>query len=381
MSGAMRTKEAPAKPPATALRLAAASFPKRGRRPVQLLKANALSLVLGCVILGLLIVCGLQLTRLAGCTAGWSLRYPGGISAQAAAAARHHAAENPEDSLWPTFWREDTLSLKNELAQSTSRGLWYSGEGALVWPARFVRGGWPGATDTAGCVVSKALAWQLFGSYDVIGKSVDIDGKPCFVRGVFEGDSPLCLLPTSDDSTDIAWQGVEFRAEDGVQKSDVETFARASGLGEAGSILSGDALFSLGLWLVLLPLLLPALWLLCRWVLRLTKSYPAPAKILLVLLLLVLALCLPQLLGLLPVWVIPSRWSDFSHWAALWGRFSAFIDVLIGMAPALRDVAMKRCLLALLACGCMLGPLCFWLAGRLPSHKPPSPAAHRPSAT
>ena len=69
----------------------------------------------------------------------------------------------------------------------------FNGEGSLCYPARFISGGYPGSEDTSGCATSTALAWQLFGSNDVVGQSLEWEGISLTVRGVFkENDGCFC---------------------------------------------------------------------------------------------------------------------------------------------------------------------------------------------
>ncbi len=319
------------------------------------------------VLLCLFVLGAAQLWRLAQLCPGWSLRYNTPIPGVAAATARAAAAENPEDGLWPTFWREETLPLQSELGQSESPCILYSGEGDLVWPARFTAGGWPGATDEGGCVVSESLAFRLWGSHDVLGRRLAVGERTCTVRGVLRQGGELCILQTdgaaglgSADSP--GWQGVELRAAPGLARGQIDTFLRAGGLAQPGAVLPGGGVVALGAWMLALPAIPALLWMLVRRVVRAAKKAPVAARVAGGLLLLALALALPLLLGLLPAWALPARWSDFSHWPALLGQLDGFIDTLLLLPPALRDAAMKQALLWILALGCAAAPLWLCLA-------------------
>lgn len=324
-------------------------------------KANAGRLALGAVILLLLGVALAQAARLETYYSDWSLRYNTPVSGQTANAARKYAVDNPEDSFWPTFWKERTLTLKSDLAEASARCLLYSGEGDLVWPAQFLSGGWPGATDEAGCTISTALAWRLWGSSEVLDKTLEIDGKTYTVRGVFEDDAELCMLSVGDTGSEDGWQAVELRGQSDTQAPDVETFAMNSGLGAPGTTLAAGGIAGMGKFIALLPLILIALLLVARWLYAVVKNYPTFIKIVAFLLCLLFAMYLPGLLNLLPAWVIPSEWSDFSHWLGLWEQLASAFRSLLSIAPSMRDVAAKQALILLSGCTLVGCPLAGWL--------------------
>lgn len=51
-------------------------------------------------------------------------------------------------------------------------------------------GGFPAGNDLAGCAISSGLAFSLWGSTDVCGMPVIMEGDRLYVRGVFEGEEP-----------------------------------------------------------------------------------------------------------------------------------------------------------------------------------------------
>ena len=325
------------------------------------MRENARIVVLVSVILCLLVLSFLQVSHISGYNNNWSLRYNTPISGQAAQTVRQYAVNNPEYSLWPTFWREDSILLESELTEVSARSIQYSGEGFLVWPAGFVQGGWPGATDESGCVISTNLAWRLWGSYDIVGKEVMIEGKPYYVRGIIDEKSAICLIGTDVAACPDGWQAAEFRSEAGVQRSDIITFMRSGGSGQADIILNGSGLFTLSLVLAFFPAFLLGGLLLIRWVAVISRGRPFVMKIIIVSLMMVFAILLPWFLDLFPSWVIPARWSDFSHWADLSVEFSGFIDSIFRLIPSMRDVMLKKALVTLVALSAFCSPLTIWL--------------------
>ena len=76
--------------------------------------------------------------------------------------------------------------------------LYYWGDASLVWGADCLAGGMPAPLDAGGCAVSTALAWQLFGSEEAVGLTLFQEKVEYTVRGVFESEEPVALLPKAD---------------------------------------------------------------------------------------------------------------------------------------------------------------------------------------
>ena len=168
----------------------------------------------------------------------------------------------------------------------------YQGDPALVWDPACLSGALPAPLDASGCAVSAALAWALFGSEDAVGLTLTWGDAVYTVRGIFDSEDCLALLP--------AWLPLAFAA--GVL---------------AAALLRAAAHRPL-------------------WV-RDAVGFA---------LLLAAALALPVALAAWPAWLTPSRWSDFAWWGRLagqpQGQFLAWLA-----APCLgRDLGFKAGLLA-----------------------------------
>ncbi len=250
-----------------------------------------------------------------------SLRYDTPISHAAATQARKQAAEQGEAAaFWPTFWAEQEGVETQGLHKAFARCLWFSGEAALVWPADFARGGAPGPLDEAGCCVSSALAWQLWGGEDVLGSAMAIGERSYTVRGVFREDDWLVMAGVGEAAFAGGWQAVELAGRpDGEARAAALGFARASGLGEPSTLVDGPGMASLAGFLAALPVAVMGLVLLVMLLRRLAKALPGSGKAwpLAFAALLLFALALPALLEALPPTFIPTRFSDFGFWARL----------------------------------------------------------------
>lgn len=338
------------------------------------IKKLALRALLWAVLLALLWASFAGWHTIRQCYPPFSLRYHTPLSGQSAYAARQYSVRQGGDVFWPTFWNQQKTSVKSELAETSVSCLYYSGDAALVWGADLVQGACPGAADTAGCAVSRALAWRLWGSTDVVGKQLEIDGVSCTVRGVFAGDTEIALASVGLEDTTRQWNAVELSGGPAAAtQADAANYATAAGLGQPDTVLEGNSVSFVAKALLSLPLLVLGARLLAHLWRRLRHRLPPSARgIALFLALLLLTLLLPRLLAVLPPSIVPGRWSDFSHWTALWGQWMENLRAFLGTVPYARDIAGKLLLIqqALLGFSTMV---CALLLGRTKAEPPTQP--------
>ena len=267
----------------------------------------------------------------------FSLRFGEDLSGEKAQAARQYAIDQKEENpFWYTYWRQDQARVKGETAELDTVCIRYSGEGRLAWDTTFLQGSWPGAADEDGCALSRPLAGSLFGSMDIVGMTVQVDGEEAIVRGVFEGEEPLVLLSEGEGTGTGSWQAAELSGgPKGADRTDAEAFAVSSSLGAPSAILTGKTILFIGWFLAFLPVII----LVVRGLCQIFILVPARRRGLAALILfLALAAALPLLLGLLPDWLIPGQWSDFSWWTILGEDLDTALRAFLGITPALRDV-------------------------------------------
>ncbi len=273
-----------------------------------------------------------------------SLRYARPLTAgQVEAALDDAAGAQRERTVSPTFWRQGTTALQGPAQAADAGVLWYWGEAAQVFPGEYLAGTAPGPWDEAGCAVSGALAWQLWGSLDAVGQRLEVEGAVRTVRGVFREKKALLLAASRPAAG--AFTAVELAAA-GLTAEEARAFAQNCGLGAPDFMVYGEGLVSLAVlaaWLPAAVLALAALVRLALW----SRSWPPLARQSFWLLALVgAALALPVLLGLVPGWLLPGRWSDFGFWAGLAQRLAAQAEEWFSLPPTLREVQAKGLLLA-----------------------------------
>lgn len=276
--------------------------------------------------------------RLGGVYGAISLRYHTPVGYDKAAQARRYAAQSGEGGFALTFYAEDKPEFAGGLHKATARCLWFSGDGYQVWPANFMAGAMPAALDGEGCALSSGLCWQLWGSYDAMGNTVEIGGRTYTVRGVFNEAEPLAMASVGEGMYHPGWQAVQLQ---GIPLAGAEeaarAFATASGLGQPDTLVNGPALKALCTLLAGLPLCALLLYTGARLLYWAMQKAGGKREFMLFLLLLGLALALPALLALLPASLVPSRWSDFSFWGRLGQRFLTAARAYFSLRPLWPD--------------------------------------------
>lgn len=243
-----------------------------------------------------------------------------------------------------TFWREETGTLARESQRVAAGAVRFYGEGAACYPAEFLRGGYPGAGDAAGCALSSEAAWRLFGSEDVVGQTVEFGEERYTVRGVFRGGEPLALLgaEAQDGFTHVELAGTPA----GDARDAALAFALTAGLGAPDQLCYGQSIAGFATACCFLPLLAAAWRLLCAGLRASRRMPPVARQVLWFGLALAFALCLPLALQSLPGWLVPAKWSDFSFWTSLAQTLGERFREWFALRPALKDVQAKQAMLA-----------------------------------
>lgn len=304
-------------------------------------KSKIMTILLWCIF-GTLLTIGFIEANAIARFPGASLRYSEPITGQAAHNARQYSIANIEhDTFWPTFWHQSTAELSAGARTAQTNSISFSGDAALVWPARYITGSAPSSIDSNGIAVSEALAHRLWGSTDIVGIPVYVDEAPRIVRGVFEGTAELALLSFHIEDISQSWTVVELSGgAPHPTRNNAESFAIASGLGRPDYVLMRGAI-SLARMMSILPLLIPAVYALALLIGSTRKYFRAVSKPIIFTGFILFAILLPLLLNALPPWLIPTHWSDFSFWSSLLQQANNSLREFLSINPMLRDVEMK----------------------------------------
>lgn len=109
------------------------------------------------------------------------------------------------------------------------------------------------------CLLDQGTARQLFGSDQVSGLTVQIDGNDYHIAGILQGDEPVCIIPAEEGET---FDGIAVRKKDAGQSSNQAVSSLESALGCAGGQEIDGQLFYVTAWLLYAGLAAAALFLL-----------------------------------------------------------------------------------------------------------------------
>ena len=110
-------------------------------------------------------------------------------------------------ALVPAFWSQAEGSAESRWETCGITAILYCGEYDAVYPAVLLEGRFPAAQENGKCAVSTAAAWQLWGSEDVLGQELEIEGDIYRVCGLFRSSASLALC---GESLDHGFSNIEF---------------------------------------------------------------------------------------------------------------------------------------------------------------------------
>lgn len=271
-----------------------------------------------------------------------SLRYTWQLSESQVDKALSYASD-AASSVYPTFWLEEEREIiaSPNILYVTAIG--YYGDFSLVWPADFICGAYPGELEKNVCAVSATLAWDLWGSTDIIGQTLELTEKEYTICGVFSSSKEIVVYSAAPDA---GFKNVElFGVYEGNERETALEFAEYSGLDTPDWIVYGPTMAWLSRQIAMVPLYVIGVILILRF-LRYWKIWKSPRwQIMLTFLGFTLALTLPAILAAIPNWLIPSQWSDFDFWTRLYEDADLRIWEWLSLAPQTKDVEAKICII------------------------------------
>lgn len=171
----------------------------------------------------------------------------------------------------PVFWRiRKGQSLYGDLRPEPAQAeiLEYSGKIEDFLPWRFLAGTWPGGED--GCVIDEKTAHSLWGSSDVVGRTLQWNGRDWYVSGVSEGRKGLAAFPAKEGGS-AAISGLWLRLpEESAGRPEAEQLLLRYRLPEGTVIDLGWYV-----WLAETAVRIPAVFLCAKLLLRLAECRPA----------------------------------------------------------------------------------------------------------
>lgn len=264
---------------------------------------------------------------------------PIALSRQQACAKQDGASEQPEVTLWQIHSDQE---VKNEHKKSmTADTVVVFGDCRDITSAIMLQGAFPARTDWSGCAVSSGLAFSLWGSIDVCGLPIEMEGGMFYVRGVFEEEEPRLYHQARNESKEplsnmqltFSGTGTREKAERYLVTADFP----------GGMILEQPLLE----WALTMLFRLPAVVLFVGIVVRILrrgkKLWHYPVLFLLYLpsvLVLSAGLFICMDLPGIPAGFIPSRWSDFDFWSNLAAGHRKNLFAWMSVSSTFRDAKL-----------------------------------------
>ena len=301
-------------------------------------------MALSCIALALWCISTFIAQRAGDMTHSVSARWPdGGVSpaqliGQEEFSRQDGAQNRPELTLWDENPSGQISDNGDRTAEASVIELF--GNTEEICFEELLVGAFPSRGDADGCAISEKTAFDLWGSRDVSGKTILVNGSVYSVRGVFRGNEGLVLVQRDSSSTK-SFHNMQLRFHDGGSQAEAESFLIRAGF-------SGAQFLDLPLlgWfinaLAQLPIFILGISILIRLLRRglrlrsfplLLSGYALPAGV-------AGATCL-YLMGFpwsIPQRLIPTKWSDFEFWGRTVGSFIKSIKVWLSAAPTRWDM-------------------------------------------
>lgn len=268
----------------------------------------------------------------------------GGISPialvrQQSYAKQDGAAEQPEATLWKIHPDQEVRAADKK--SMIADAVLVFGNCRDITTAIMLYGSFPAQSDQSGCAVSSGLAFSLWGSTEVLGLPIKIEGNVFYVRGVFKEEEPRLFR--------------QVQAESKEPLSNMQLTFTGPGAGErAGQYLSSAGFpegrildLTLFAWVLGMILRLPAIILAIGILGRVTRHgkrlfrYPLLLAVYFLIafgILAVLWFCmdLPEF----PSEFVPTMWSDFEFWGNLFQEQGKNMVSWMAAGPAFRDMEL-----------------------------------------
>lgn len=187
--------------------------------------------------------------------------------------------------------------------------------------------------DFEGAIITKKVAYDLWGSLDVLDKTFNYGDKEYTVRGILNEEIPAVVVQLNkneEDDIKLSQLRVQFIDSENIERQ-VEIFRGRYGLEETTTINLSLSSILLG-QIVYLPMWIVGIWGLIKLFKLLYDTYHYWVAALILLGIMAIATwMIGRLMGIqfnIPSYLIPNEWSDFQFWSKLWEKLrSNYLEV------------------------------------------------------
>lgn len=262
----------------------------------------------------------------------------------------------PEITLWQ---RDEHAVVENEKKNISVElsVITVAGDMSRIYPFPMVRGGYLAGEDDWGCVIDRATADKLFGSYDVVGLKIKLNNKEYIIRGIIkEPDSHVMIIQEAASykrSSGMKYSCMEmFFADTDNPKMLAERFVTANGLGTPAKYIDGYPVRWLSYMLIHIPLWLSALLIVIYAVRKVYSLKGSPILIFIGLAgILIISLILIKITNMhiyYPSSMIPNKWSDFDFWTDKFRSIISSVRYKEGGVLYYKDIILRRRMLTVI---------------------------------
>lgn len=101
------------------------------------------------------------------------------------------------------FKTETGIEIENQRLNRSEGGelIETAGNMNLVIPEKLIKGSFVTDSDRNGCVISRKVAENIFGDWDIIGEEVLIGQKNYVIRGVVDAEKSLCMVQGDNEKS------------------------------------------------------------------------------------------------------------------------------------------------------------------------------------
>ena len=167
--------------------------------------------------------------------------------------------------------------------------------------------------DKKGCLIDKSVAYDLFGSYDVKGREIDVEGKSYTIRDVLNNKENIVVIESNLEKE------MELLVLDITNKDEryIENFSNKYGL-ENNYITNKFYKETSSLVSLILPIIIEFIIIISMFRLIKTQKNKLAKKIILIMVLLLFIYFFYLIINVklkINYNIIPNEWSDFDYWS------------------------------------------------------------------
>jgi hypothetical protein len=208
--------------------------------------------------------------------------------------------------------------------------------------------------DLRGCVIDKNAAYELYGSYNVLGKTIVLDNKSYNIYGILDTASNRMLIQEDNPSEKYAYLEFCYPMDGKSTKNRLmndlgtitENFLLQYGFPESRAIIDKD--FAVDVMKMVYGL--PGCFILLFIIIDMIKIHKRARKVPLIHaaslpVIILISVLLGQMAGIrfsFPERFIPTRWSDFDFWSRQADEFRHNISDLFSIMPVSCDMIFKE---------------------------------------